>query len=90
MRSPNLDAGYGGTQVLWQTSIRVGDGEVVALMGPNGSGKSTLMNSISGLVRIWSGEIVFDGMALHASAGASPARASASRTCSSVIGCFRT
>jgi branched-chain amino acid transport system ATP-binding protein len=38
----------------------------VALMGPNGSGKSTLMNSISGLVRIWSGEIVFDGTALHA------------------------
>jgi branched-chain amino acid transport system ATP-binding protein len=61
-----VEAGYGGTQVLWQTSIRVGDAEVVALMGPNGSGKSTLMNSISGLVRVWSGEIVFDGAALHA------------------------
>ena len=60
-----VSAGYDGTQVLWQTSIHVGDREVVALMGPNGSGKSTLMNSISGLVRIWSGEIVFDGTALH-------------------------
>ena len=61
-----VSAGYGGTQVLWETSIRVGDREVVALMGPNGSGKSTLMNAISGLVRVWSGEIRFDGTALHA------------------------
>jgi branched-chain amino acid transport system ATP-binding protein len=61
-----VSAVYGGTQVLWQTSIHVGDGEVVALMGPNGSGKCTLMNGISGIVRVWSGEIVFDGTALHA------------------------
>jgi branched-chain amino acid transport system ATP-binding protein len=60
-----ISTGYGGTQVLWETSIHVGDGEVVALMGPNGSGKSTLMNSISGLVRVWSGEILFNGTALH-------------------------
>ncbi|MEP7302056.1 MAG: ABC transporter ATP-binding protein [Caldimonas sp.] len=60
-----VSAGYGDTQVLWQTSIDVGDREMVALMGPNGSGKSTLMNSISGLVRVWSGEILFDGVALH-------------------------
>ena len=60
-----ISAGYHGTQVLWQTSIHVGDHEVVALMGPNGSGKSTLMNSISGLVRLWSGEILFNGTALH-------------------------
>src|SRR4051812_43117487 len=61
-----IAAGYGGAQVLWEPSIHVADREVVALMGPNGSGKSTLMNSISGLVRLWSGEIVFDGIALHA------------------------
>jgi branched-chain amino acid transport system ATP-binding protein len=60
-----IAAGYDGAQVLWETSIRVDDHEVVALLGPNGSGKSTLMNSISGLVRIWSGEIVFNGIPVH-------------------------
>lgn len=60
-----IAAGYDGAQVLWDLSIRVDDHEVVALLGPNGSGKSTLMNSISGLVRIWSGEIVFNGIPVH-------------------------
>jgi len=61
----NLDAGYGDHRVLWNVSIKVSDGEVVALLGPNGSGKSTLMNSISRLVDRHSGTIVFDGVALH-------------------------
>ncbi|MCW5729260.1 MAG: ABC transporter ATP-binding protein [Alphaproteobacteria bacterium] len=60
-----LAAGYRGHQVLWDVSIHVGPGEVVALLGPNGSGKSTLMNSISRLVERLAGSIVFDGVALH-------------------------
>ena len=61
----NLAAGYGAHQILWDLSMRVDDGEVVALLGPNGSGKSTLMNSISRLVDRFAGEILFDGIALH-------------------------
>jgi branched-chain amino acid transport system ATP-binding protein len=61
----NLAAGYGTHQILWDVSMRVDDGEVVALLGPNGSGKSTLMNSISRLVDRLAGDIVFDGIALH-------------------------
>ena len=60
-----LDAGYGSHQVLWNVSLRVADGDIVALLGPNGSGKSSLMNSISGLVDRFAGTIVFDGVALH-------------------------
>ncbi|MCW5751182.1 MAG: ABC transporter ATP-binding protein [Alphaproteobacteria bacterium] len=60
-----LAAGYRGHQVLWDISIQVGPGEVVALLGPNGSGKSTLMNSISRLVERLAGSIVFNGVALH-------------------------
>lgn len=61
----NLCAGYGNYQVLWDVSIHVDRGEVVALLGPNGSGKSTLMNSISRLVDRFAGEIRFDNVALH-------------------------
>lgn len=59
-----FSAGYQDHQVLWDVSVRVADGEVVALLGPNGSGKSTLMNSISRLVERLGGEIRFDGIAL--------------------------
>ena len=61
----NLASGYGGHQILWDVSLRVDDGEIVALLGPNGSGKSTLINSISRLVDRLSGDILFDGVALH-------------------------
>lgn len=55
-----IDAGYGDTQVLWDVSLDVGRGEVVALVGANGAGKSTLLAAASGLLRPWRGEVVFD------------------------------
>lgn len=61
LEADNISVAYDGAQVLWDASIAIGRGEVVALLGPNGSGKSTLMNSISRLVALKSGRIVFDG-----------------------------
>src|SRR5512139_2552897 len=61
-----LSVSYSGTRVLWDVSIRVARGEIVALMGPNGSGKSTLMNAISRLLPLDAGEIVLDGRPTHA------------------------
>lgn len=52
---------YSGTRVLWDVTLRIRQGEIVALMGPNGSGKSTLMNSISRLLPLDSGEIFLKG-----------------------------
>jgi len=46
LRIEGLRAGYGGVQVLHGLSLRVADGETVALLGTNGNGKSTLMNAI--------------------------------------------
>ena len=48
-----LNAGYGETQVLWDISLDVLHGEVVALVGANGAGKSTLLTTISGLLPSW-------------------------------------
>lgn len=43
-------------------SMKVDDGDFVAITGPSGSGKSTLLNVIGGLERASGGEVVLDGM----------------------------
>jgi branched-chain amino acid transport system ATP-binding protein len=56
-----IDAGYGGVQVLWDVSMEVHRGEVVALVGSNGAGKSTLLRAVSGLLRPWGGRVRWAG-----------------------------
>jgi len=56
----NLDAGYGNLKVLKRISMHVKAGEIVTIIGANGSGKSTLLNTVSGLIRVKSGEILFN------------------------------
>src|SRR5829696_4741918 len=53
-------ARYGPIQALHGVSLKVDEGEVVALLGANGAGKTTTLRSISGMTRT-SGEITFDG-----------------------------
>ena len=57
----NLDVFYGKSQALRDVSLRVDEGEIVALVGANGAGKTTLLNTISGLVRPTSGSVEFLG-----------------------------
>ncbi len=47
--------------VLKNVNLRVEKGEMVGIMGPSGSGKSTLLYCISGMDKITSGEVIFDG-----------------------------
>lgn len=55
-----IDVFYGKFQVLRDVSLRVDDGEYVAILGPNGHGKSTLFKTICGLLTPTSGYIKFN------------------------------
>lgn len=56
---------YGGALILENISLRVNEGELVAVVGPNGAGKTTLLRAISGLTKVTNGKIVFDGMEIN-------------------------
>jgi branched-chain amino acid transport system ATP-binding protein len=60
----SVSAGYGELQILYDVSITVERGEVVALVGANGAGKSTLIKTIMGLLPISSGEIEFEKVSI--------------------------
>jgi branched-chain amino acid transport system ATP-binding protein len=61
-----IDTFYGETQALFDVSLSVGDGEVLALLGANGAGKTTVLRSILGLTRPRRGDISFQGQPLAA------------------------
>jgi branched-chain amino acid transport system ATP-binding protein len=55
----DLSAAYGDTRVLWDVSLEIGAGEIVALVGSNGAGKSSLLGAISGVVTLEGGSVRF-------------------------------
>jgi branched-chain amino acid transport system ATP-binding protein len=55
-----LDAGYGGVQILHQVSMTARTGEVTCLFGPNGCGKSTLLKAMVGVIDPWAGSVKVD------------------------------
>ncbi|WP_421699793.1 ABC transporter ATP-binding protein [Ancylobacter sp.] len=60
-----LRAGYGAHEVLQGLSMRVGKGQVVALLGGNGAGKTTTLSAIMGLIPSQGGEIAFEGNSIQ-------------------------
>jgi branched-chain amino acid transport system ATP-binding protein len=61
LKISNIDVFYGTFQALWDVSLVVKPGEIVALIGSNASGKSTLINTISGVMHPAKGAIEFEG-----------------------------
>jgi branched-chain amino acid transport system ATP-binding protein len=57
-----VDSLYGELQVLRKASLRLHEGEVVALFGPNGHGKSTLLKAVAGIHPAVSGSIQYRGV----------------------------
>jgi branched-chain amino acid transport system ATP-binding protein len=58
----DLHVAYGDAPALWEVSLAVEDGEIISIVGSNGAGKSTLVNTLAGLLRPRSGEIIVDGV----------------------------
>ena len=61
----HVDVFYGKAQVLFDLSIRVERGDVVAVIGANGAGKSTTLNLIVGRLKPTTGEVRMAGESIH-------------------------
>ena len=57
---------YGESHILHGVSVRVADGEAVALLGRNGAGKTTLIRSVAGFTPPRDGRVVFGGQPVQA------------------------
>ena len=57
----NLNVFYGNIHAIKDVSLEVDKGEIVSLIGANGAGKTTTLQTISGIIRSKSGEIIYNG-----------------------------
>ena len=56
-----IESGYSSQSIIKGVSLEVPKSKLVTIIGPNGHGKTTLLRSISGVIRLQSGEINFEG-----------------------------
>ncbi len=66
-----LQAAYGASQVLFDVTLEIAEGEVVTLLGRNGMGKTTTVRAVMGLLAPKGGKVDFEGRAI---AGLPPER----------------
>jgi branched-chain amino acid transport system ATP-binding protein len=60
-----LTTGYRRKQIVFDVSLEVRTGEIVALMGHNGAGKTTALKAIAGLLPVWAGRVHLGGEAME-------------------------
>ena len=61
LKIKNLNIHYGQAEAIKQISLEVKKGEIVTMIGANGAGKTTTLRAVSGLQKLTSGEIWFEG-----------------------------
>lgn len=60
----NVSAGYGPFRAIFDVSLTLQQGKVLALLGSNGAGKTTIARVCTGLVRPTSGDVLFEGVSI--------------------------
>ena len=60
-----VSAGYGDVRVLNEAGLHVERGAIVCLIGSNGAGKTTLLRTLSGIIKLSAGTILFEGQAIN-------------------------
>lgn len=60
LKIESVDVYYGETKVLWNISLNLKQGELLAIIGPNGAGKTTIMRTIIGLIAPKKGAIFYE------------------------------
>lgn len=62
LKTENLQAGYGTSQVLFGIDVSIQQGRVLTLLGRNGMGKSTFVKAVCGMIKPTGGKITFMGV----------------------------
>ena len=60
LRLTNVEASYGPVKAIRGVSLEVKQGSIVTVLGANGAGKSTILKTISGILDLQKGSIVFE------------------------------
>lgn len=60
LKVEHVDTFYGHHQALWDVSVEVNEGEIVAIIGSNGAGKSTFLKTVAGLIKPKQGIITYN------------------------------
>lgn len=80
LEAENVSLHFGGLSALENVQTQVATGSIHGLIGPNGAGKSTLLNAVSGIYRVNSGRILFEGEDITAMRSYQLARRGLART----------
>ncbi len=57
----NLKVSYGAIDAVKEINLKVEQGQIIAILGSNGAGKTSTLKSISGIAKVSSGQILFEG-----------------------------
>ena len=65
LQARQLSVSYGDAIAVWDVSLHINPGELVAVVGPNGAGKTTLVNTLMRLLPVRAGELLLNGELIH-------------------------